>query len=159
LAFVKHSSVFKFPREKLFHFLFREDAWERGLPPDFYSELQESGPFREKTQIKLRLTRLGFSANWAVKIDKIVSNEQVILTQVVGPFEEWVLTQTFEDHGESTTRLTDHLEYRLPLGVLGCLVDDLYMKREWARLLDRRHEKIYQLLSQKFKPEPLLTDS
>ncbi|MGE3974534.1 MAG: hypothetical protein AB7F59_08420 [Bdellovibrionales bacterium] len=152
MAFVKHTSVFQISRDELFRFLFQEEAWERGLPPDFYSELLESGPLKEKTEIKFRLTRLGFSSNWGFKIDKVVMGEQVILSQVVGPFDEWLLTQTLEDHGEKTTRLTDHLEYRMPLGVLGCLMDDLYLKREWERLLNRRHEKIQDLISHQHVP-------
>jgi hypothetical protein len=44
---------------------------------------------------------------------------------------QWV----FEDLG-TTTRLTYILEYRLPIPLLGSLIDSLVMRRGWQRRLD-----------------------
>ncbi len=140
------SSVLPGKKNDVFDFLFREEAWERGLPPCFEAELLQSGPLREKTVLKWRLSRYGVSFDWGVKIDSIRSGEKLVVMQSTGPFEEWVLTQELSEHGESSTKIKDTIEYRLPLGLIGCLLDDLYIRRELKKLLESRHEKILELL-------------
>ena len=146
MAIVQFSSVIPFGRVELFDFLFRDEAWERGIPPEYYCELAESGPFHEKTNLKWRLTRYGFSFVFGLRIDRIQASELVVVSQSLGPFDEWILTQKLSDHGDSGTKLTDQLEYRLPLGVVGCLFDDLFLRKEVSKLLESRHEKISQLV-------------
>ncbi len=143
---VQVSSVLPGKRNEIFDFLFREEAWDRGIPPVFESELLQSGPFREKTVLKWRLSRFGVSFDWAVKIDSIKSDDRMIVSQVTGPFEEWVLTQELIDHGDQATKIKDTIQYKLPLGIVGALIDDLYARRELKKLLESRHEKILELL-------------
>lgn len=143
---VQVSSVLPGKRDDIFDFLFREEAWERGIPPAFEAELLESGPFREKTVLKWRLTRFGVSFDWAVKIESVKANEKVTLSQTIGLFDEWMLTQELLEHGENATKIKDTIEYRLPLGIVGAVVDDLYARRELRNLLESRHEKILELL-------------
>lgn len=143
---VQVSSVLPGRREEVFDFLFREEAWDRGIPPCFESELLQSGPLREKTILRWRLTRFGVSFDWAVKIDSVKSNEKIVVSQNVGLFEEWILTQELLEHGDNSTKIKDTVEYRLPLGIIGAVLDDVYVRREIKNLLESRHEKILELL-------------
>jgi len=143
---IQHSRVFPASRAQVFQFLFLEEAWERGIPPEFDSEQIEIGPPREKSILKWRLTRFGLSFDWAVSIDYFKKNESVIISQKIGLFEEWTLTQTLLEHSEKECKLIDTLEYKMPLGLLGVLSDDLFLRREWRRLLESRHKKIDELL-------------
>jgi len=149
---VQVSSILPGKKEEIFNFLFREEAWDRGIPSCFESDLLESGPLREKTRLKWRLTRFGISFDWGVKIESIKHNEKVVISQTLGFFDEWILTQELIEHGEQSTKIKDTVEYRLPLGLIGCVIDDLYARRELTRLLENRHEKILELLQNRKVP-------
>jgi ligand-binding SRPBCC domain-containing protein len=57
-----------------------------------------------------------------------------------GPFKKWVHTHTMEPDGPGASWLVDHIEYELPLGVLGSLAAGGFVKKKIARMFDYRHE-------------------
>lgn len=148
---VQVSSILPAQKKEVFDFLFREEAWERGVSPVFESELLQSGPLREGTVLRWRLSRFGVSFDWSIRIESIESDEKVAVSQRVGPFEEWVLTQELFEHGERATKIKDTIEYKLAFGLIGCLLDDLVVRRELKKILESRHEKILELLQRRTK--------
>lgn len=146
MASVEYSSILPMKKKDLFNFLFRESAWERGMPPQFEAEGLNEFQLREKSLLKWRLSRFGITFNWVVKINKVVNEDQVQIAQVIGFFNEWVMNQYFVEHDENNTRLRDVIEYEMPLGILGRLGDDLYMRYELTKILEARHEKILNLI-------------
>src|SRR5687768_9861840 len=145
MATAEFSSVIPLGTTELFEFLFKEGAWERGLPPQFEAERLEDGPFREGTIIRWRINSKGFVYNWAVQLERIEAPSTVEVKQVLGVFNHWTLTQQLEDHGGNTL-LKDFVEYEMPLGLIGRLADDLLVRREMKKQLERRHDKIRELL-------------
>jgi hypothetical protein len=61
-------------------------------------------------------------------------------TQREGPLRKWVHTHTMEPDGEGGSFLTDHIEYELPLGVVGNLAVGWFVKRRMERMFAYRHE-------------------
>jgi ligand-binding SRPBCC domain-containing protein len=148
VATAEFSSVIPMAPEDLFRFLFQDGAWERGLPPLFQADRLEDGPFREGTVLRWRINSRGFVFNWAIQLDKIEAPVRVEVKQVLGVFNSWTLTQTLEDHGGNTL-LKDLIEYDMPLGLIGRLTDDLVVRRELKKLLEKRHDKIRELIERK----------
>ena len=61
-----------------------------------------------------------------------------------GFFKSWVHTQVLVVHDAKTTVLTDLVDYQLPYGILGALVDDVFANKEIERLLKERLLRIQE---------------
>ncbi len=57
-----------------------------------------------------------------------------------GPFKKWVHTHTMEPDGAGGSWLVDHIEYELPLGVLGQVAAGWFVRSKIQRMFDYRHE-------------------
>lgn len=57
-----------------------------------------------------------------------------------GPFKKWVHTHTMEPDGQGGSWLVDHIEYELPMGVLGNLSAGWFVRRKMEKMFDYRHE-------------------
>ncbi len=107
-----------------------------GQPPEVLFKGQE---------IDLYLGFKGISRRCLLRIEDVVENERIELRQVKGLFKSFRLIIQFSDHGGNSTLVTDLADYRLPLGLVGHLVDDLFLKEEIEKLIDTRHHKLMKL--------------
>jgi ligand-binding SRPBCC domain-containing protein len=87
----------------------------------------------DEVELDVRLWPLPLRQTWRVRAERIVPPSLVVDRMLTGPFPAWTHEHRFADLGDGTTRLTDHVDYRVPLGVLGTLADRLVLHR----LLDR----------------------
>jgi uncharacterized protein len=58
-----------------------------------------------------------------------------------GPFWFWEHTHTFEKIGENKTRLIDSIVYEVPLGVIGGILNRLFIQKSIENAFAYRHEK------------------
>lgn len=68
--------------------------------------------------------------------------------QESGPFARWRHAHEFEAIDDKTTRVIDHIEYRVPLGPLGWLADRLFVAPRLRRMFAHRHARLRELLEQ-----------
>jgi ligand-binding SRPBCC domain-containing protein len=59
--------------------------------------------------------------------------------QEPGPFAAWRHEHRFDAVDDRTTRLTDRVTYRVPLGPLGRLADRLFVRRQLVAMFEHRH--------------------
>lgn len=59
--------------------------------------------------------------------------------QITGPFAKWEHTHLVEPDGDGAAYLVDHIEYELPLGVLGRIFGGWLARRQLERLFEFRH--------------------
>ena len=59
--------------------------------------------------------------------------------QEAGPFASWRHEHLFEALGPNSTRLTDRITYRVPLGPLGLVADRLFVRRQLVSMFRHRH--------------------
>ena len=59
--------------------------------------------------------------------------------QVSGPFAKWEHTHLMEPDGDDAAFLVDHIEYELPLGILGRMFGGWFARRNLERLFEYRH--------------------
>ena len=57
-----------------------------------------------------------------------------------GPFKKWLHTHTMEPDGEGGSWLIDHIEYELPLGILGLIGAGWFVRNKIEKMFDYRHE-------------------
>ncbi len=91
--------------------------------------------------LDLVVGRHGISRKCKLKVEDIVFDRKMELKQAQGLFKSYKHIVKFEEHG-SGTLITDFVEYRLPLGILGHLLDDLFMHEDIRRGIERRYENL-----------------
>jgi hypothetical protein len=96
-------------------------------------------------QIDLYLGFKGISRRCLLKVEDVIPNQRIEIRQMKGLFRSFRMLTTFAPHGETGTVMTDLADYRLPLGLLGHLVDDLFLKDELEKLLANRHKKLAEI--------------
>jgi len=111
--------------------------WLKGrIEIDFPKTLLE--PLRTHSEFEVLLTRYGFSARAVIRVEEMVPGVRLSYRQVAGVFRQWSHTQLLKAHGKDSTLLTDLVDFQLPLGIFGALVDDLWVRREIESVLNYR---------------------
>jgi ligand-binding SRPBCC domain-containing protein len=140
MRFVKES-VFAASAATLFAFHERPDAFALLQPPWQVSEIVEPPTsLRVGTKVVIRV-RLG--PIWQTIEAEHVAYEpgRMFADRMVrGPFASWLHRHIVTPEGPDRSRLTDDIEYELPLGVLGRVFGGPLARRELERLFAFRHE-------------------
>jgi len=131
------------PRDEVFAFF--EDArnLEAITPPFLRFRVVTPGPIamRAGALIEYRLSLFGAPFGWQTEIEIYEPTRRFVDRQLRGPYRVWRHTHEFEDVAGGT-RMTDHVEYELPLGPLGDIAHALFVKRTVAKIFDYRAEVI-----------------
>lgn len=88
-------------------------------------------------------------AHWLVRISDFAWNSHFRDEQVTGPFALWRHTHNIRSEtqdGVSGTRVTDDLEYDLPLGPLGSVANSIFVRRQIRATFRFRHERLQEIL-------------
>lgn len=97
---------------------------------------------REQSEFAVTFHRFGKLTDAVFRVDELKVRERFAYRQMSGFFKHWVHTQVLVVHDPKTTLLTDLVDYELPYGILGALVDDLFASKEIERLLKERLMRI-----------------
>lgn len=100
-------------------------------------------------EIVVRLWPTPLRQTWRVEAERIVEPTLVVDRLLKGPFPRWVHQHRFEDLGDGTTRLTDHVDYQVPLGVLGRVADAIAIRRLMDGMFRFRQARTQQLLTRR----------
>jgi ligand-binding SRPBCC domain-containing protein len=100
----------------------------------------------DDVEIVVRLWPTPLRQTWRVRAERIVEPTLVLDRMLSGPFPSWLHEHRFEDLGDGTTRLTDHVDYQLPLGVFGAVADRLVVRGRLERTFRLRQRRTRELL-------------
>ena len=106
------------------------------------------GPIRLEAgaRIDYQLTLHGIPLKWATLIESWEPPHEFVDVQLRGPYRMWRHTHRFLNEGVGT-RIVDDVDYELPLGRLGRLVEKLWARREVAKIFGYRAEVISRQFS------------
>ena len=135
------------PPEEAFAFFSDALNLERITPPwlrfrVLRPETIEMGP---GALIEYRLRLHLVPVRWLTRIEVWEPGRRFVDTQVRGPYRRWVHTHTFEPSGDGTL-MRDVVEYELPLGPIGALARQAFVRRDLERIFDFRREAVAQAL-------------
>ncbi len=127
------------PREV---YAFHEDPRNitRISPPSLKVERVEcSVPARAGEEFRLRVIQFGLPLEWVGFWEEAVPDARLVDGARKSPFRHWRHNHLFRAEGEGTV-MTDRVEYALPFGVLGRLIDVTVMRVVFAVMFRARHK-------------------
>ena len=116
---VEYTSEIDAPVEPLFDWHARPGAFQRLTPPWLPVQLEHFEGIRDGQRAVIRLGVRPATIRWVAEHHDYVEGEQFCDRQVAGPFAHWDHTHRFGPIDDATSRLTDAIDYELPLGGLG----------------------------------------
>ena len=141
------SQVVPLPRGEVFAF-FADARNLEAITPDFlHFSILPPVPvtLQAGSRIDYRLSLFGVPFRWRTRIAAWDPGVRFVDVQEKGPYALWHHTHTFVD-APGGTRVSDRVEYRLPLGPLGALAHPILVRRTLERIFDHRRERIAALL-------------
>ncbi len=78
----------------------------------------------------------GKRLEWDCETTEFVRNEKISAKQIEGPFKRWEITNEFKSLGDNLTRVTMSVDYAMPFGPLGAILD----KAKFAKSAERGME-------------------
>jgi ligand-binding SRPBCC domain-containing protein len=140
VRFVKEST-FAASAARVFGFHERPDAFERLQPPWQKHEIvQPPTSLEVGTRVILRVKVGPLWQTIEAEHVEYESGHMFADRMVKGPFKAWYHRHLVTPLGEDRCRLTDDIDYELPLGPLGRLVGGRIARRNLERLFDYRHQ-------------------
>lgn len=100
------------------------------LPPEMYPGMIISYTLKPLPWMKV---------NWVTEITQVKEMEYFIDSQLSGPYSIWHHEHRFRKVDEGV-EMTDLLYYKLPMGLLGRLINRLYINRKVKDIFDYRHK-------------------
>jgi ligand-binding SRPBCC domain-containing protein len=135
------------PLPETFAFFADAGNLERITPPflNFQVEGPPAGEIRPGAMIDYRLRLYGVPLKWRTEIETFEPPRRFIDVQVRGPYRLWRHTHEFAAEGRGT-RMSDTVEYQMPLGPLGAAARALFVRRTLEKIFDYRRDNIAALL-------------
>ena len=102
---------------------------------------RQSGLLQLGERITWEAKHLGIKQRLEVEITQMVKPHFFVDEQVRGPFASLIHRHQFTETN-SGTRMQDHFTFRAPFGILGSLVDKLYLTEYLRRFLILRNQEL-----------------
>lgn len=144
---LRREQVIPRPRAEVYQFFADPSNLERITPEFLHFRITTPRPIamREGTLIDYRLSLFGVPFSWRTRIEKVQEEERFIDAQLHGPYRTWRHLHELEDLGPHATKMTDVVEYELPLGMLGEAARAMFVERTLDRIFDYRANVITSL--------------
>lgn len=101
---------------------------------------------RPGAEITYTIRWLGVPLKWLTLISVYEPPRKFVDIQVRGPYRKWQHTHLFVPEGDETL-IVDDVEYEMPFGLLGTLVDRSFVHRQLEGIFAYRKQRIQELLS------------
>jgi uncharacterized protein len=137
----ERSTELPVPATEAFAWHERPGAFERLNPPWKAAKiLDRSGTIHDGDTITLKMWLGPLPVTWKIRHCDFVAGRQFCDVQLKGPFKSWRHCHRLESVDTHRCRLTDHIDYEVPLGTAGNALMACRIARQLAALFDYRHE-------------------
>lgn len=138
----KYSSEFDFSDKELFDWHENPGAFERLNPPwQKVRVTAHSGGIRDEARVSLKIPAGLVSVRWHLKHKNYRYAERFEDEQLRGPFKYWRHQHIFLRKTYNKSKLSDFIEYELPLGIFGKHLLRPAIDRKLTQLFRFRHRR------------------
>jgi ligand-binding SRPBCC domain-containing protein len=136
------------PLDEVFAFFADARNLERLTPPWLRFETLTPSPIEmgPGTLIQYRIRWRFISLRWLTEITEWEPPTRFVDIQRQGPYKLWHHTHTFEPE-RNGTRITDTVDYALPLGILGVAAHAVSVRRDLAAIFDYREQHVAEIFA------------
>jgi ligand-binding SRPBCC domain-containing protein len=144
-------TVLDHPGDQVFAFFADAQNLEAITPPwlNFHIVTPQPIDLKAGAHIEYRLKLYGVALRWITVIESWNPPLEFVDRQLRGPYRVWHHTHRFMALPGGRTRMTDQVDYQLPFGPLGRLVETLWVGRDVARIFAYRSE----VIARRFPPK------
>ena len=107
-----------------------------------FTLLSSATKMKKGVEYEFQLKRFGFSRNWVTRINAYKKGEYFVEVEQSVLFDNWRHECRLEEHGEKKTLMVDHIEYAVGFGLIGKLVDDLWLRRDLRQIYEHIHQRL-----------------
>ncbi|MBI5787459.1 MAG: hypothetical protein HZA78_01195 [Candidatus Schekmanbacteria bacterium] len=101
----------------------------------------------DKVRLFIRIHALFFP--WEAVIAEFQQNERFVDVLEHGPFSYWRHEHLFLPQDDSSTLITDQIEYKLKFSLFGELASHLFLEKELTNIFNMRHQKALEYFFEK----------
>jgi len=127
VAFVTKSIDIKTPIDNVFTYFARPEHISDQIKTDVVGMTVVPMDIKEGMGVGTTFRIIGdFSGKrleWDCETTEFVKNEKISAKQIEGPFKRWQITNEFKSLGDNLTRVTMSVDYEMPFGPLGAILD------------------------------------
>ena len=127
MTFVTKSIDIKTPVENVFTYFARPEHISDQIKTDVVGMTVVPMDIKEGMGVGTTFRIIGdFSGKrleWDCETTEFVKNEKISAKQIEGPFKRWQITNEFKSLGDNLTRVTMSVDYEMPFGPLGAILD------------------------------------
>lgn len=135
------------PIDEVFHFHDRIENLLKITPPDAHLKILSADPPGKGQRVVLSISQFGIiKLRWKVEITEYNPPNRMTDEQLSGPFHSWKQIRTFEKLADRLTRMTDMVEYELPLHAITDLFLGALFKAEIEKMFEYRQIRTKTLL-------------
>jgi uncharacterized membrane protein len=88
----------------------------------------------------------GKKLEWDCETVDYIPQSRIVAKMIDGPFKRWGIVVEFEEASSSTTKITMQVDYDMPLGPLGGLMDKVKLKKTAERGMENGLYRVKSLL-------------
>ena len=140
MTFVTKSIEIKVPVENVFTYFARPEHISDQIKTDTVGMTVIPMDIKEGMGVGTTFRIIGdFSGKrleWDCETTEFIRNEKISAKQIEGPFKRWEITNEFKSLGDNLTRVTMSVDYAMPFGPLGAILD----KAKFAKSAERGME-------------------
>lgn len=141
------ASVIQAPADAVFAWHLRDGAFEDLVPPwDRTRVVERSGRIEDDTmRVVLSVPVLGpLRQRWSIRHEGFVPGRSFVDVMERGPFRSWRHTHLVTPVDDGSCRLTDSIDYELPLGRLGEIGGARLVRRRLEKTFEYRHRVTHE---------------
>lgn len=143
----ERSVVIDAPIHQVFHFHDNPKNLLNISPPDVKVHLVSATPAGPGQRVVLDVTQFGFfTARWEAEVTAYEPPSKMVDVLHKSPFRKWKQTRLFEKITETQTRLTDQVEYELPMEAVSGIFASWFVMKEIEKMFEFRQNKTKELL-------------
>ena len=142
MTFVTKSIDIKTPVENVFTYFARPEHISDQIKTDVVGMTVVPMDIKEGMGVGTTFRIIGdFSGKrleWDCETTEFVKDKKISAKQIEGPFKKWQITNEFEALSDNLTRITMSVDYEMPFGPLGAILDKQnlqnLLRKEWRLL-------------------------